>query len=35
VSPNLFELIEILGRGRCVVRLLRLMQMIKGALQPA
>jgi glutamyl-tRNA synthetase len=35
VSPNLFELIEILGRGRCVVRLLRLMKMIKGALQPA
>ena len=35
VSPNLFELVEILGKGRCVVRLLRLLQTVKGALQPA
>jgi len=28
-SPNLFELIEILGQGRCVVRLLRLIQTIR------
>ena len=28
-SPNLFELIEILGKGRCIVRLMRFIQMIK------
>jgi glutamyl/glutaminyl-tRNA synthetase len=28
-SPNLFELIQILGQGRCVVRLMRFIQMIK------
>ena len=28
-SPNLFELIEILGKGRCIVRCLRFIQMIK------
>jgi glutamyl/glutaminyl-tRNA synthetase len=28
-SPNLFELIEILGKGRCIVRLMRFVQMIK------
>jgi glutamyl-tRNA synthetase len=28
-SPNLFELIEILGKGRCIVRLARFIQMIK------
>lgn len=32
VSPNLFELIEILGKGRCVVRLLRFVQTIKASL---
>jgi len=31
-SPNLFELIQILGKGRCVVRLLRFIQMIKVTL---
>ncbi len=30
VSPNLFELIEILGKGRCMVRLRRFIQMIKS-----
>lgn len=30
MSPNLFELIEILGRGRCMVRLRRFIQMIKA-----
>ncbi|HET9869297.1 MAG TPA: glutamate--tRNA ligase, partial [bacterium] len=30
-SPNLFELIEILGQGRCVVRLLRLIQTLRMA----
>jgi glutamyl-tRNA synthetase len=30
-SPNLFELIEILGKGRCIVRLLRFIRMIKQA----
>jgi hypothetical protein len=30
-SPNLFELIQILGQGRCVVRLMRFIQMIKHA----
>jgi glutamyl-tRNA synthetase len=34
-SPNLFELVEILGRGRCVVRLLRLMKTVKQALAEA
>jgi len=29
-SPNLFELIEILGKGRCIVRFKRFIQMIKG-----
>jgi glutamyl/glutaminyl-tRNA synthetase len=29
-SPNIFELIEILGKGRCIVRLLRFIQMIKA-----
>jgi nondiscriminating glutamyl-tRNA synthetase len=29
-SPNLFELIEILGRGRCIVRLKRFVQLIKA-----
>ena len=29
-SPNLFELIEILGKGRCIVRCLRFIQMIKA-----
>ncbi len=28
-SPNLFELIEILGKGRCIVRFKRFIQMIK------
>jgi len=28
-SPNIFELIEILGKGRCIVRLMRFVQMIK------
>ena len=28
-SPNIFELIEILGRGRCVVRILRLIQALR------
>ncbi|HUO57106.1 MAG TPA: glutamate--tRNA ligase [bacterium] len=28
-SPNLFELIEILGKGRCTVRLLRFIQTLK------
>jgi glutamyl-tRNA synthetase len=31
-SPNLFELIEILGKGRCIVRLMRLIKMIKLSL---
>ena len=31
-SPNLFELIEILGKGRCIVRFKRFIQMIKGTL---
>jgi glutamyl/glutaminyl-tRNA synthetase len=31
-SPNLFELIEILGKGRCIVRLRRFIQMIKTSL---
>ncbi len=31
-SPNLFELIEILGKGRCLVRCLRFIQMIKAEL---
>lgn len=34
-SPNLFELIEILGRGRCIVRFKRFIQMIKSSLAPA
>jgi nondiscriminating glutamyl-tRNA synthetase len=34
-SPNLFELIEILGKGRCIVRLMRFIQMIKHAKVPA
>ena len=29
-SPNIFELIEILGRGRCIVRLKRFVQIIKA-----
>jgi glutamyl-tRNA synthetase len=29
-SPNLFELIEILGKGRCIVRLRRFILMIKN-----
>ena len=28
-SPNIFELIEIIGKGRCIVRLMRFIQMIK------
>ncbi len=28
-SPNLFELVEILGKGRCIVRLLRFVGMLK------
>jgi len=31
-SPNLFELIEVLGKGRCQVRMRRFIQMIKGTL---
>ena len=31
VSPNLFELIEILGKGRCLVRLKRFVLLIKAA----
>ncbi len=34
MSPNLFELIEILGKGRCIVRLKRFIQMIKATLVP-
>ncbi len=34
-SPNLFELIEILGKGRCIVRLIRFIQMIKHSRVPA
>jgi glutamyl-tRNA synthetase len=30
-SPNLFELIEILGKGRCIVRILRFIRMIRSA----
>jgi glutamyl-tRNA synthetase len=33
-SPNLFELIEILGKGRCIVRLMRLIQAIKASSSP-
>ncbi|MGH7739688.1 MAG: glutamate--tRNA ligase [bacterium] len=33
-SPNIFELIEILGRGRCVVRLLRFIQTIRTSRTP-
>jgi glutamyl-tRNA synthetase len=29
-SPNLFELIEILGKGRCIVRILRFIRMIRS-----
>jgi len=29
-SPNLFELIEILGKGRCIVRILRFIRMIRN-----
>jgi glutamyl/glutaminyl-tRNA synthetase len=29
-SPSLFEVIEILGKGRCIVRLKRFIQMIKA-----
>jgi glutamyl/glutaminyl-tRNA synthetase len=34
-SPNLFELIEILGKGRCIVRCLRFIQMIKASVVKA
>ncbi|HJT23192.1 MAG TPA: glutamate--tRNA ligase [bacterium] len=34
-SPNLFELVEILGKGRCIVRLMRFVQMIKHSAVPA
>jgi glutamyl-tRNA synthetase len=30
-SPNLFELIEIMGKGRCIVRILRFIRMIRSA----
>jgi glutamyl-tRNA synthetase len=33
-SPNLFELIEILGKGRCIVRLMRFIQIIKHSEVP-
>jgi glutamyl-tRNA synthetase len=33
-SPNIFELIEIIGQGRCVVRLLRLIQTIRATSAP-
>ncbi len=33
-SPNLFELIEILGKGRCIVRILRFIRMIRNAPSP-
>ena len=34
VSPNLFEVIEILGKGRCIVRLKRFAQMIRTSPGP-
>ncbi len=34
-SPNLFELIEILGKGRCIVRLIRFIQVLKHSKVPA
>lgn len=30
-SPNIFELIEILGKGRCIVRILRFIRMIRNS----